>query len=56
MSLSINSVSALSTMLSGVSRFQANLMMAGRWQLTLKATAPGEAGTVEGKVVLKVLP
>lgn len=40
----------------GVARFQANLMMAGRWQLTLKATVPGKAGTVEGKPVLTVLP
>lgn len=40
----------------GIYRFQANLMMAGRWQLSLTAKVPGEEGEVVSKRVLKVLP
>ena len=40
----------------GVYRFKTNLMMAGRWQLSLGAKVQGETGTVESKLVLKALP
>ena len=40
----------------GVYRFKANLSMQGRWQLSLAAKVQGEIGTVESKLVLKVLP
>jgi hypothetical protein len=40
----------------GVYRFKANLPMQGGWQLSLAAKVQGENGTVESKLVLKVLP
>ena len=40
----------------GVYRFKTDLMMQGRWQLSLGAKVQGEEGTVEGKLVLKALP
>ena len=40
----------------GVYRFKANLSMQGNWQLSLAAKVQGENGTVESKLVLKVLP
>lgn len=40
----------------GVYRFKAKLSMEGRWQLSLAAKVQGEAGTVESKLVLKVVP
>ena len=40
----------------GVYRFKANLSMQGSWQLSLAAKVQGESGTVESKLVLKVLP
>ncbi len=40
----------------GVYRFQTNLMMAGGWQLSLGAKIQGEEGTVESRLVLKILP
>ena len=40
----------------GVYRFKANLSMPGSWQLSLAAKVQGENGTVESKLVLKVLP
>src|SRR4029077_71193 len=40
----------------GVYRFKANLSPQGRWQLSVAATDQGENGTVESKLVLKVLP
>ena len=40
----------------GVYRFKADLSMAGRWQLSLAAKVQGEIGTVESKLVLKVVP
>ena len=40
----------------GVYRFKANLSMHGNWQLSLAAKVQGENGTVESKLVLKVLP
>jgi hypothetical protein len=40
----------------GVYRFKANLSMQGRWQLSLAAKVQGEIGTVESKLVLKVVP
>jgi hypothetical protein len=41
---------------SGIYRFKTNLSMAGRWQLSLAAKVQGETGTVESKLVLKVVP
>jgi YtkA-like len=40
----------------GVYRFKTDLMMQGRWQLSLGAKVQGEEGTVEAKLVLKALP
>ena len=40
----------------GVYRFRANLSMQGSWQLSLAAKVQGENGTLESKLVLKVLP
>jgi hypothetical protein len=40
----------------GVYRFKTNLPMEGRWQLSLAAKVQGEVGTVESKLVLKVVP
>jgi hypothetical protein len=40
----------------GVYRFKTNLSMEGRWQLSLAAKVQGEIGTVENKLVVKVLP
>jgi YtkA-like len=39
----------------GVYRFKTDLSMAGRWQLSLGAKVQGEEGTVESKLVLRVL-
>lgn len=38
----------------GVYRFKTNLMMAGRWQLSLGAKLQGETGTLENKLVITV--
>ena len=40
----------------GTYRFKTNLSMEGRWQLSLAAKVQGETGTVESKLVLKVVP
>jgi YtkA-like len=40
----------------GIYRFKTNLSMEGRWQLSLAAKVQGETGTVESKLVLKVVP
>ena len=40
----------------GVYRFTTNLMMAGRWRLSLGAKIQGEAGTIENRLVLKAVP
>ena len=40
----------------GVYRFKANLSMQGSWQLSLAAKVQGEVGTVESKLVLRVVP
>ena len=40
----------------GIYRFKTSLSMQGRWQLSLAAKVQGEAGTVESKLVVKVLP
>jgi hypothetical protein len=40
----------------GVYRFKTDLMMQGRWRLSLGAKVQGEEGTVEAKLVLKALP
>jgi YtkA-like len=40
----------------GVYRFKTNLSMEGRWQLSLAAKVQGEVGTVESRLVLRVVP
>jgi YtkA-like protein len=40
----------------GTYRFEANLTMAGSWQLSLGAKVQGETGTVENKLVLRATP
>jgi hypothetical protein len=40
----------------GIYRFKTKLSMEGRWQLSLAAKVQGEVGTVESKLVLKVVP
>jgi hypothetical protein len=40
----------------GVYRFKTKLSMEGRWQLSLAAKVQGEVGTVESRLVLKVVP
>ena len=40
----------------GVYRFKTNLMMQGRWQLSLGARIQGEAAPLESKLILKALP
>jgi hypothetical protein len=40
----------------GVYSFKTNLSMEGRWQLSLGAKVQGEIGTVQSKLVLKVVP
>ena len=40
----------------GVYRFKTNLVMQGRWQLSLGAKVQGENGSVENKLVLRALP
>jgi hypothetical protein len=39
-----------------VYRFKTDLTIAGNWRLSLTAKIQGEEGTVESKLVLKVLP
>ena len=40
----------------GVYRFKTALPMQGNWQLSLAAKVQGETGTVESKLVLRVVP
>jgi hypothetical protein len=40
----------------GVYRFKTNLMMEGRWRLSLGAKVQGEEGTVANQLVLKAVP
>jgi hypothetical protein len=40
----------------GVYRFKTGLSAEGRWQLSLAAKVQGETGTLESKLVLKVVP
>jgi hypothetical protein len=40
----------------GVYRFKTNLMMEGRWHLSLGAKVQGETGSVESKLVLRAVP
>jgi hypothetical protein len=40
----------------GVYRFKAPLVMAGGWRLSLAAKVQGETGTLENKLVFKVVP
>jgi hypothetical protein len=40
----------------GEYRFKTNLAMPGRWQLSLGAKIQGETGTLQSKLVLKVMP
>jgi hypothetical protein len=40
----------------GLYRFKTNLVMAGRWQLSLAAKVHGEEGTLEARLILRALP
>jgi hypothetical protein len=40
----------------GVYRFKTNLMMEGRWRLSLGAKVQGEEGTVASQLVLRAVP
>jgi hypothetical protein len=40
----------------GIYRFKTDLSAEGRWQLSLAAKVQGETGTLESKLVLKVVP
>ncbi|MCT4475386.1 FixH family protein [Bosea spartocytisi] len=40
----------------GTYRFKTNLTMAGGWRLSLSAKIQGETGTLENKLILKVVP
>jgi len=46
----------LSTTEPGVYRFKTNLMMEGRWRLSLGAKVQGEEGTVASQLILKAVP
>jgi hypothetical protein len=46
----------LSSTESGVYRFKTDLMMEGRWRLSLGAKIQGEEGTVATQLVLKAVP
>ena len=37
----------------GIYKFKTNVSMAGRWQLSLGAKVQGEAGTIEGKLIVR---
>lgn len=38
----------------GTYQFRADIRMAGRWQLSLRAQVPGETGMIERKLILKL--
>ena len=40
----------------GVYRFKTNLVMEGRWQLSLGAKVQGENGTVENRLTIQATP
>lgn len=41
---------------SGIYRFKTNLMMEGRWRLSLGAKVQGEEGTVASQLIIKAVP
>jgi YtkA-like len=41
---------------SGIYRFKTNLMMEGRWRLSLGAKVQGEEGTVTSQLIIKAVP
>ena len=47
---------AVSSTEPGVYRFKTNLRMEGQWALSLGAKVQGETGTVESKLIVKVVP
>lgn len=47
---------AVSSTEPGVYRFKTNLTMEGQWALSLGAKVQGETGTVESKLIVKVVP
>lgn len=49
-------IEALPSSEGGIYRFKTNLTMAGQWQLSLAAKVQGETGTLESRLVVKVLP
>jgi hypothetical protein len=48
-------VEAIPSDVPGVYRFRTNLIMAGGWRFSIAAKVQGETGTVESRLVLKVL-
>jgi hypothetical protein len=40
----------------GVYRFKTKLTMDGRWQLSVAAKLQGEAGTLQGRLIIKAVP
>ena len=48
-----SSIEAMPSVEPGIYRFKADLMMAGRWRLSLGAKVQGETGTVESRLTLK---
>ncbi len=49
-------IEAIPSTESGTYRFKTNLVMAGGWRLSLGAKVQGETGTLENKLIFKVLP
>ncbi|MHB8884371.1 MAG: FixH family protein [Methylovirgula sp.] len=49
-------IKALPSTEPGVYRFKTNLTAPGGWQLSLAAKIPAETGTIESKLLLKVVP
>lgn len=50
------SVEALPSSEAGIYRFKTDVRMAGGWRLSLGAKIQGEKGTLENKLVFKVIP
>ena len=50
-----SSIEAMPSVEPGIYRFKADLMMAGRWRLSLGAKVQGETGTVESRLTLKAV-
>jgi hypothetical protein len=55
MAMMATSVTPIAATTPGEYRFKANFSMEGRWQLSLGAKLQGESGTLENKLIIKVL-